>query len=203
MRFDPAQELTANLGKVIRINSDGSIPRGNPFAGKPGARPEIWTLGHRNMLGIAFQPGSNRLWIDEMGPMGGDELNLIQPGKNYGWPVVSEGRHYNGAPIPPHSSHPEFTPPVRSWNPVISPSGLIFYRRSLFPWRGDAIMGGLSAEAIIRLSFDGARVTGEERIAMGRRIRDVAEAPDGALLVLTDGGDGELLRLAPALGRAR
>ena len=198
MRFDPAQDRAGNLGKVVHINRDGSIPRGNPFSNVPGARPDIWTMGHRNMLGIAFQPGTGRLWVNEMGPKGGDEFNLIEPGHNYGWPVVSQGNNYDDSPIPRHPTHPEFTPPARSWNPVISPSGLLFYRGGLLPWRGNAVMGGLSSRSIIRLTLDGTNVTGEERIAMGRRIRDVIEAPDGALLVLTDGRDGELLRLAPA-----
>ena len=197
MRFDPAQDRASNLGKVVHINRDGSIPAGNPFFRVRGTREDIWTLGHRNMLGIAFQPGTGRLWVNEMGPKGGDEFNLIEPGHNYGWPVVSQGNNYDDSPIPRHPTHPEFTPPVRSWNPVISPSGLLFYRGSLLPWRGNAVMGGLSSRSIIRLTLDGVRVTGEERIAMGRRIRDVIEARDGALLVLTDGRDGELLRLAP------
>ena len=196
MRFDPAQDRASNLGKIVHINRDGSIPAGNPFFRVRGAREDIWTLGHRNMLGIAFEPGTGRLWANEMGPKGGDELNLIEPGHNYGWPVVSQGNNYDDSPIPRHPTHPEFTPPVRSWNPVISPSGLLFYRGSLLPWRGNAVMGGLSSQSLIRLTLDGARVTGEERIPMGRRIRDLIEARDGALLVLTDGRDGELLRLA-------
>ena len=198
MRFDPAQDMSGNLGKVVHINADGSIPANNPFVHVRGARPDIWTLGHRNMLGIAFQPGTGRLWVDEMGPRGGDEFNLIERGHNYGWPVVSQGNNYDDSPIPRHATHPEFTPPVRSWNPVISPSGLIFYTGSLLPWRRNALMGGLSSRSIVRLTLDGTSVTGEERIAMGRRIRDLIEARDGSLLVLTDGDDGELLRLAPA-----
>ena len=198
MRFDPAQDMSGNLGKVVHINADGSIPADNPFAHTPGARPDIWTLGHRNMLGIAFQPGTGRLWVDEMGPRGGDEFNLIERGHNYGWPLVSQGNNYDNSPIPRHETRPEFTPPVRSWNPVISPSGLIFYTGSLLPWRGNAVLGGLSSRSLVRLTLDGTRVTGEERIPMGRRIRDVIEARDGSLLVLTDGNDGELLRLSPA-----
>lgn len=198
MRFDPAQDVAANLGKVVHINRDGSIPANNPFIHTRGARPDIWTLGHRNLLGIAFQPGTGNLWVAEMGPKGGDEFNLIERGHNYGWPVVSQGNNYDNSPIPRHDTHPEFTPPVRSWNPVISPSGLIFYRGSLLPWRGNAVMGGLSSRSLTRLTLDGTRVTGEERIAMGRRIRDLIEARDGSLLVLTDGRDGELLRLSPA-----
>jgi glucose/arabinose dehydrogenase len=198
MRFDPAQDMTANLGKVIHINADGSIPADNPFLHTRGARPDIWTLGHRNLLGIAFQPGTGRLWVDEMGPRGGDEFNLIEPGHNYGWPLVSQGNNYDNSPIPRHETRPDFTPPVRSWNPVISPSGLIFYAGSLLPWRGNAVLGGLSSRSLIRLTLDGTRVTGEERIPMGRRIRDLIEARDGSLLVLTDGDNGELLRLSPA-----
>jgi glucose/arabinose dehydrogenase len=200
-RFDPAQDMNSNLGKIVRINLDGSIPDDNPFAKKDGARPDIWTAGNRNPLGLAFHPVSHKLWVNEMGPKGGDELLLIEPGKNYGWPVVSEGVHYNGAPIPKHKAHPEFTPPNHEWTPVISPSGMAFYSGKMMPaWKGSALIGGLSSKAVIRVQFDeaGERVTGEERIDMRRRIRDVIEAPDGAVLVLTDGDAGELLRLTPA-----
>ena len=134
-----------------------------------------------------------------MGPKGGDELNLVQRGKNYGWPVVSDGNHYDDTPIPRHNTRPDFEPPVRSWNPVISPSGMIFYQGTKFPtWKGSILMGGLSSRALIRLTLDGRRVTGEERLNMGFRVRDVIEAPDGAVLLLSDGGNGELLRLTPA-----
>jgi glucose/arabinose dehydrogenase len=198
MRFDPAQSLTSNLGKVVRINTDGSIPKDNPFVGKAEARGDIWTMGHRNMLGAAVHPGTGELWVWEMGPLGGDELNLIRRGRNYGWPIVSNGDNYDKSPIPDHATHKAFEPPVQTWTPVIAPSGALFYRGSLLPWRGDAIVGGLSSRALIRLTIDGGRVVHEERIDMQRRIRDVAETADGALLVITDDKQGELLRLTPA-----
>jgi glucose/arabinose dehydrogenase len=202
-RFEPAQDMASNLGKVLRINPDGSVPDDNPFAGKDGARGDIWTLGHRNPLGAAINPESGALWIHEMGPKGGDEVNIVVKGKNYGWPQVSEGDHYDDQPIPLHEENADFAKPVKFWNPSISPAGLIFYRGELFPnWQGNLLMGGLSSEALFRLALDGNRVTAEEKIAMGRRIRDVAEAPDGALLLLSDGDDGELLRLTPKAAKA-
>jgi len=198
MRFDPAQSLSSNLGKVVRINTDGSLPKDNPFAGEPAARGDIWTLGHRNILAAAVHPTTGDLWVWEMGPLGGDELNIIQRGRNYGWPVVSDGDNYDKSPIPDHATRKEFERPIRTWTPVISPSGALFYQGSLLPWRGDAIAGGLSSKTLIRLDLDGTRVTREERIDLQRRVRDVAEAPDGSLLVITDEKNGALLRLAPA-----
>ena len=199
-RFEPAQDPATNLGKVVRINPDGSIPSDNPFANQSGARPDLYTLGNRNPLGGAIHPQSKQLWINEMGPKGGDELNVIKPGKNYGWPLVAKSAaHYNDAPIPDHSTKPEFEPPQRAWTPVISPSGMIFYGGSQFPsWKGNAFIGGLSSQALVRVTFEGDKPTASEQIKMGRRIRDVAEAPDGAILVLTDGANGELWRLTPA-----
>ena len=198
-RFDPAQDPASNVGKTVRINPDGSIPADNPFVNKPGMLPDVWALGNRNALGAAIHPASGQLWINEMGPKGGDELIAVERGRNYGWPVVAEGKHYNDAPIPGHATRPEFTPPAHSWTPVISPSGMIFYRGERFPsWRGNALLGGLSSKALIRVTLEGNRVTGEERIDMTRRIRDVIEAPDGAVLLLSDGENGELLRLTPA-----
>lgn len=199
MRFEPAQDLSSNLGKVVRINPDGSIPRDNPFRGRAAARGDIWSYGHRNILAAAFEPGTDRLWAVEMGPRGGDELNLIRRGANYGWPVVSNGRHYGGQPIPDHSTRPDFQAPHRSWTPVISPSGAEFYTGTLFRgWRGSLLVGGLSSQALIRLTREGGRLAGEERVEMKRRIRDVLEAPDGAILVLVDDRRGDLLRLTPA-----
>ncbi len=198
MRFDPAQDLASSLGKVVRINRDGTFPKDNPFAGKSGARADVWTLGHRNMLAAAIHPASGQLWVFEMGPLGGDELNIIEPGRNYGWPVVSDGDNYDKSPIPDHSTRPEFEAPRRTWTPVISPSGAVFYDGSLFPWHGSVVVGGLSSKALVRLSLDGAKVTSEERIDMQRRIRDVIQARDGAVLVITDDKNGELLRLTPA-----
>lgn len=197
MRFDPAHDLSSNLGKVVRINRDGSVPEDNPFVGKSGVRPEIWSLGHRNMLAAAVNPASGQLWVVEMGPLGGDELNLIERGANYGWPVVSNGDNYDKSPIADHDTKLEFKAPVKSWTPVISPSGALFYDGSLFPWHGNLVVGGLSSKAVIRLTIDGAKVSAEDRIDMQRRIRDVIQAPDGALLAITDDKNGELLKLTP------
>ena len=198
MRFDPAQSLASSLGKVVRINRDGTIPKDNPFAGKPGARGDVWSLGHRNMLAAAVHPTSGQLWVVEMGPLGGDELNPIERGANHGWPVVSDGDNYDKSAIPDHRTRPEFKAPIRTWTPVIAPSGALFYEGSLFPWRGNLIVGGLASTALIRLTLDGAKVTAEERIDMQRRIRDVLQARDGALFVITDDSKGELLRVTPA-----
>lgn len=201
-RFEPAQDPASNLGGVVRINPDGSIPQDNPFVGKPGAHPaDAYTLGNRNPLGAAINPTSKKLWINEMGPKGGDELNVIEAGKNYGWPLVAAAKatHYNDAPIPDHATRPEFAAPLKAWTPVISPSGMMFYGGSKFAgWKGNVLLGGLSSKAIIRLTLDGDRVADEERIDMKARIRDLIEAPDGTILVLTDGANGELLRLTPA-----
>ena len=183
MRFDPAQDMTSNLGKIVRINSDGSIPSDNPPVAGKDARPDILTSGHRNPLGVIVHPVTKEIWINEMGPKGGDEINIIVPGKNYGWPIVSNGSNYDDSPIPDHPTRPEFQPPITSWNPVISPSGMIYYTGSMFPsWKGNLLLGGLSSESVIRLTLDGNKVTGEERMKMGKRIRDVEQAPDGAVL---------------------
>jgi glucose/arabinose dehydrogenase len=199
MRFDPAQDAASNLGKVVRISRDGSAPRDNPFVTQPGARPEIWSTGHRNVSGLAFQPGTGRLWAVEFGPKGGDELNVIEKGRNYGWPLVNEGVNYDDSPIPRHSTRPEFVRFVRSWTPVISPGSLMFYTGTQFPqWRGNALIAGLSSQAILRLTIEGDKVVAEDTIAMGRRIRDLLQAPDGSLLVLSESPNAELLRLTPA-----
>lgn len=204
MRFDPAQSLDSNLGKVVRINSDGSIPNDNPFAGKENARGDIWSYGHRNVLSAAIDPASGRLWVVEMGPLGGDELNLVERGKNYGWPIVSNGDNYNGSPIPDHATRKDLQQPVRSWSPVISPSGAIFYTGALFPgWRGSMIAGGLSSQALIRLTLDGDRVAVEERIDMKRRIRDLIQMTDGAIVAIVDDKSGDLLRLSPVAATTR
>jgi aldose sugar dehydrogenase len=195
--FDPAQDLSGNLGKVVRINPDGSIPDDNPFQNKSGARADIWTAGHRNPLGAAINPSSGQLWIHEMRPKGGDEINVIEGGKNYGWPIASKGDHYDDTAISRHSTNTDFAPPAKSWNPSISPSGIIFYDGPIAGWRGNALLGGLSSKALIRLALDGDRVIGEERIDMNRRIRDIIQSPDGTILLLSDGIGGELLRLTP------
>ena len=202
MRFDPAQSLASNLGKVVRIHPDGSIPKDNPFAGKEGGRGEVWTYGHRNILAAAIDPSSGLFWAFEMGPLGGDEINLIQRGKNYGWPLVSNGDNYGGPSIPDHPTQKQFQEPVRTWTPVVSPSGAMFYTGALFTgWRGSALVGGLSSQALVRLTFDGERIVTEERIDLKRRIRDVIQAPDGAVLLIVDAKTGDLLRLTPAAAR--
>jgi glucose/arabinose dehydrogenase len=199
-KFDPAQDMQANLGKIIRLNLDGSVPNDNPFADRGGVTAEVWSLGHRNPLGLAFD-ASGRLWDVEMGPMGGDELNLVRRGANYGYPIVSNGDHYDGRDIPDHHTRPEFAAPAVWWNPVISPSSLLFYGGDEFPdWRGDAFIGGLSSQSLVRIEFDGETAREAERFQMGRRIRAVEQGPDGAIWLLEDGrpgrgGNGYLLKL--------
>lgn len=198
MRPETAQDPDQALGKVLRLNLDGTTPGDNPHAAQGGVRAQTWTLGHRNPYGLAFAP-DGRLWLDEMGPKGGDELNLLLPGRNYGWPIVSNGDNYNGTPIPRHSTHPEFEAPIVYWTPVIAPAGLAFYTRDLFPaWKGSAFIGALREDALVRIAFDangGAREA--DRWDMGHRIRGVAVAPDGALWLIEDGSGGRLLRLTP------
>jgi glucose/arabinose dehydrogenase len=198
-KFDPAQDLTSHIGKIVRINPDGSVPRDNPFVGRSDARPEIWSYGIRNSQGATLHPQTGALWEVEHGPRGGDELNRPEAGKNYGWPLVSWGVHYNGQDIPKPTTRPDLAPPVRHWSPVISPSGMAFYTADTFPaWRGNLLIGGLSARSIIRLTLQGEQVASEERIALGARIRDVRQGPDGAVYALTDHRDGAVLRLVPA-----
>jgi glucose/arabinose dehydrogenase len=202
MRFEPAQNVRSNLGKVVRIRPDGSIPPDNPFAGQDKAREDIYSLGHRNAIAAAVHPSTGALWVVEMGPLGGDELNLIKPGANYGWPQVSNGDNYDSSVIPDHPAKPQFKAPLRSWTPVISPSGALFYGGAMFPqWRGNLFVGSLSDKAIGRLTLDGTRIVDEERIDMQRRIRDLLEMPDGSLLVLVDDKQGELLRLTAEAAR--
>ncbi|WP_313053275.1 PQQ-dependent sugar dehydrogenase [Stenotrophomonas cyclobalanopsidis] len=196
-KFDPAQDMSSNLGKIIRLNDDGSVPADNPFASQGGVAAQVWSLGHRNVLGIAFD-ANGKLWAQEMGPAGGDELNLIQRGANYGYPIVSNGDHYDGRPIPDHDTRPEFAAPKVTWNPVISPAGLMFYSGSLFPqWKGSAFIGGLSSTSLVRVAFDGENAREAERFNMGERIREVEQGPDGALWLLEDGSKARLLKLTP------
>jgi aldose sugar dehydrogenase len=197
--LDPAQDLSNHLGKVIRIHPDGSVPEDNPFVGQENAKDEIWTYGHRNIQAMAFQPETGALWIGEMGPRGGDELNRIEKGANYGWPEVSWGTHYDGRDIPDPPTRPEFTDAVTHWTPVISPCGMTFYAGDMFPdWQSNALIGGLTSQEVIRLVFDGTDVKEEDRIPMPARIRDVNTAPDGSIYVLTDEDDGKVLRISPA-----
>ena len=196
--FTPAQDLSNQLGTVVRINRDGSVPADNPFVGQEGARPEIWSYGHRNVQAAAVDPATGNLWVVEMGPLGGDELNLIQKGANYGWPVVSWGKNYDGSEIPDPPTHPEFTDAVKQWTPVISPNGMVFYDGSVFPeWQGSAFVGSLSRQALMRLTIMGDQVVGEEQLDLNARIRDVEVGPDGLLYVLTDADDGHVWRIAP------
>lgn len=197
-KFAPAQDMQSNLGKIVRLNDDGSIPADNPFAAQGGVAAQIWSLGHRNPLGLAFD-AQGRLWNQEMGPRGGDEVNLVERGANYGYPLVSNGDHYNGTPIPDHVTRPEFKAPAVSWNPVISPAGFVIYSGSEFPqWRGNGFIGGLSSESLVRIEFDGETAREAERFAMGERIREVEQGPDGALWLLEDGSGGRLLKLTRA-----
>ncbi|RLQ87393.1 PQQ-dependent sugar dehydrogenase [Notoacmeibacter ruber] len=196
----PAQDKDVNLGKILRLNDDGSLPEGNPFAEEGGeaVADEFWTTGHRNMLGIAFD-GENRLWAHEMGPRGGDELNLIEPGNNYGWPQRSYGDNYSGVPITDHSADDGFTKPKAYWNPVISPAGLVIYSGDVFSdWQGDALIGGLSSKALIQVDLDGETAQEAERFEWGKRIREVEQGPDGAIWVLEDEAGGRLVKLTPA-----
>lgn len=194
-KMEPAQEMTGNLGKVVRLNLDGKPAAGNPFAAQGGVAAQVWTLGHRNVLGLAFDE-TGRLWDIEHGPAGGDELNLVKPGQNYGWPVVSQGNHYDGRAIPRHATRPDLAAPAVWWNPVIGPGDMIFYRGAMFPeWRGQVLVAGLVAEGLVRVSIDGETAREEARYPLGKRIRDVAEAEDGSLLVIEDEAGGRLLRL--------
>jgi glucose/arabinose dehydrogenase len=225
-RFTPAQDPDQALGKILRLTLDGKPAPGNPGAGKVGATTigvidppentgaaatavvrkatipapnltpaETWTTGHRNSYGLAFDP-QGRLWETEMGPQGGDELNLIEPGKNYGWPVVSYGKNYDDTAIAPPAGNAKFQQPALYWNPIIAPAGLAFYSGNMFPeWRNSAFVGGLASTALIRIEFDSAVPREAERWDMGTRIRAVMAGPDGALWILEDGSDGRLLRL--------
>lgn len=195
--FDPAQDMQSNLGKIVRLNDDGGIPDDNPFAQRGGVTAQIWTSGHRNPLGIAFDL-EGRLWNTEMGPRGGDELNLVIKGENYGYPEVSNGRHYSFLPIPDHDTRPEFAAPKAWWTPVISPGGLMFYSGDRFAdWKGDAFIPGLSSRALVRVEINGDTAREAERFELGQRIRAVQQGPEGAIWLLEDGPGGRLLRLTP------
>ena len=227
-RFTPAQDPSSPLGKILHLTLDGKPASGNPWAGKLGASTvtvsdppedtgtakhtsgrqvtwpgpnltpaETWTLGHRCQYGLAFAP-DGRLWETEMGPRGGDELNLIERGRNYGWPLVSQGRNYDGVPIPPHSTRPDLMPPKLYWVPSVSPTSLVIYTGSMFPqWRGDGLIGSLSGQVLIHVRIRGDRATKLEEWDMGHRIRFVGQGPDGAVYLLEDGGGARLLRLTP------
>jgi aldose sugar dehydrogenase len=206
-RFDhseAAQDLSVGIGKIVRINPDGSVPRDNPFVGRAGARPEIWSYGHRNVQSAALHPQTGDLWTVEHGARGGDELNRPEAGKNYGWPVISYGVHYWGGKIGEGMAKPSMEQPLYYWDPVIAPSGMTFYTGEVFPgWQGSIFIGSLRPGLLVRLTLEDGRVIGEERYLshLRERIRDVRQGPDGLLYLLTDSRDGHLLRVLPAARR--
>ena len=209
-KFTPAQDMQSNIGKIVRLNDDGSVPEDNPFynyidqdafVDDENVSDQIWSLGHRNPLGIAFD-NDGQLWDVEMGPAGGDELNRVERSGNYGYPVVSNGEHYDGRPIPDHDTRPEFNAPATWWTPVISPGDMMVYRGDMFrDWQGDAFIAGLSSQAIVHVALDGDSAREVGRYGMGARIRSLQEGPDGSIWVLEDergSSQGRLLRLTPA-----
>jgi glucose/arabinose dehydrogenase len=199
-RRDDAQDLDRHLGKVIRVRPDGSVPPDNPFVRRGGARPEIWSYGHRNLQGAAIHPETGQLWTIEHGAQGGDEVNVPRAGRNYGWPVITYGRDYSGATIGEGTTRAGMEQPVHYWDPSIAPSGMTFYTGDRFPeWRGNLFVGSLKFQMLVRLVLDGERVVREERLlrGLGSRVRDVRQGPDGLLYLLTDEGDGRILRIEP------
>jgi aldose sugar dehydrogenase len=200
-RRDGAQDLSTDLGKIVRLNADGTVPADNPFVGRSDARPEIWSIGHRNPQGAAIHPVTGKLWIDEHGPRGGDEINVPERGKNYGWPVIGFGTEYSGARIHQSTQKEGMEQPIHQWTPSIAPSGMLFYTGDAFPaWRGNLFIGALAGRYLARLELDGEKVMAEEKLlaGLGARIRDVRQAADGSIWLLTDHHDGKVLRLVPA-----
>jgi glucose/arabinose dehydrogenase len=199
-KFDPAQDLNQNLGKIVRLTDGGMVPSDNPFYDQGRVKSQIWSYGHRNPLGIAFD-AQGHLWNQEMGPAGGDELNLVRKAANYGYPTVSNGNHYDGRNIPDHSAGDGFEAPKLFWNPAISPGGLMIYSGNMFKdWKGSAFIGGLGAKALVRVKLDGENATKADQWNMGARIREVEQGPDGAIWLLEDeraGSQGRLLKLTP------
>lgn len=197
MRKTPAQDPRTALGKILRFNLDGSVPKDNPMAGAGGAQAITWSTGHRNPYGLAFA-ADGQLWENEMGPRGGDELNLIEPGRNYGWPNASMGINYDGSNIPDHKPGDGYQAPILCWVPSISPGGAMIYSGTMFPqWDGNYILGALSGKALVRIQLDGKTAKKADQWDMGMRIRDVAQAPDGAIWLIEDGEQGQLMRLTP------
>ena len=195
---DPAQDTTNTLGSIVRLTLDGEPAPGNPMADEGGVTAEIWSWGHRNPLGLEFAPDGT-LWSSEMGPEGGDELNLVEAGANYGWPEASDGSDYGGGEIPDHAEGDGYAAPVRSWTPSISPGSLLIYSGEMFPdWQGDAFLGALSGEALVRVDLEEQRAADTEVYDLGERVRAVEQGPDGAIWLLEDEGAGRLLRLTPA-----
>jgi len=195
-----SQDLGTHLGKILRITPEGGVPTDNPFVGREGALPEIWSYGHRNAQGATLHPDSGQLWAVEHGPRGGDEINLPQAGRNYGWPIITYGREYSGPSIGEGTAKAGMEQPVHHWIPSISPSGMAFHDGHGFPaWKGQLFIGALTAQQLVRLEVEpDGKVLEEERIAIGKRVRDVREGPDGALYLLTDEDAGEVLRVVPA-----
>ena len=201
-----AQDASIHRGQVIRIAPDGSIPDDNPFVGRPDHRPEIWSIGHRNPQGAAIHPRTGTLWIHEHGPIGGDELNVVEPGRNYGWPVIHYGEANSGGKHGAGTHEPGMRQPIRYWDPSIAPSGMTFYTGELFPaWRGDLLLGALGFRMLVRLELDGRKVVHEEHLlrGLGLRIRDVVQGPDGAIYLTNDSRRGRILRVTPADGARR
>lgn len=197
---DSAQSLSAGQGKIVRLNTDGTVPKDNPFAGRQGALPEIWSYGHRNIQAAALHPETGQLWTVEHGARGGDEVNYPQAGKNYGWPVITYGVNYSGASIGEGTSREGMEQPVYYWDPVIAPSGMVFYTGDRYPgWKGSVLVGSLTPGALVRLQLNGNRVIKEERYLgdLGARIRDVQQAPDGFVYLVTDADNGRILRVVP------
>ncbi len=198
---DKAQTLDTGLGKIIRITTDGGAPRDNPFVGRNNALPEIWAYGVRNPQGMALHPQTGALWMDDHGPQGGDEVNIIEKGKNYGWPVIGYGVNYGGGKIHEGTQKEGMEQPLKYWVPSFAPSGMAFYTADLFPaWKGNVFIGGLRSQILMRLELDGNKIGKEERLLaeLRQRIRDVRQGPDGALYLLTDHQDGRILRVTPA-----
>jgi glucose/arabinose dehydrogenase len=196
-KMQPAQDTAVTLGKIVRLNLDGTPATGNPLATKPGANPEIWSYGHRNILGIDWD-AKGRLWEVEHGPAGGDELNLVKPGANYGWPVRSNGEHYNGDPIPDHEPSDGFAQPALSWTPVIAPGDMLIYSGDLFPaWKGHALLPGLGSKALVDVTLDGEKASETTRYGFERRLRAIAQGPDGAVWLAEDGKGARLFKLTP------
>lgn len=197
-KFDPAQDLSSHLGTVVRLKDDGTASEKNPKFDAADARKEIWSYGHRNIESAAIHPETGELWVAEMGPLGGDELQVAKAGKNYGWPVVSWGDNYDGSEIPKPTTRPEFEDVVLKWTPTISPSGMIFYDGDMFPeWKNSMFIGGLTSSGLVRVNVNGAQAEEVERIPLAKRIRDVEQHPDGSIWVITDEDNGMILQLKP------
>jgi aldose sugar dehydrogenase len=199
-----AQQMNSLLGKIVRLNADGTVPKDNPFVGKEGVRPEIWSYGHRNVQAATLNPTTGELWEVEHGTRGGDEINISRKGKDYGWPTIAYGIEYQGGPITGGITAKEgMEQPVYYWDPVIAPSGMFFYTGDLFPqWKGSLFIGGLATTNIVRLDVDGEKITGEERLLKdlqpkAERIRDVVQGPEGAIYAITDNAQGRILKLVP------